>query len=187
MTETQMTVGGDVSLIETPLNGAKIEALRLARGIIVSRKECEPFLCNALTAVASCEPHLAHTCEELKKYIASVLPPKGVFSPTLEEWQWENGYPKGSRTVAQRKQDRLDWVDWMILCLEGWEPFAGGKQPVDGDQVVTVRLRDGTEFNRQSKFVRWFNWLGHGLSFGQSGAKRAAGHARDVIAWKVAK
>ncbi|MEX3630593.1 MAG: hypothetical protein VB138_15325 [Burkholderia sp.] len=163
----------------------KIEALKLARAAIVKCGECDAFVCNALDFVAAGQSHLAHTCAELKKYIESVLPPKNVFSPTLEDWQYGNGYPNGSRSQKQRMQDRLDWVDWMIACLEGFEPFIPGAQPVANDAIVRVKLRNGETRKREAELIRWFAWREHGLSADQTPDDVEESHQHDVIAYRV--
>ena len=63
-------------------------------------------------------------------------------------------------------------VEW----ADGFKPWYGGVQPVEGGVAVIVKLRDGTEMARQNcAGLRWSHlevedWR----------------HTRDIVAWKLA-
>lgn len=169
-------------------NEQKVEALKAARRMIEEKRHS--YICNALDQeVADGSAHLSIAAAELCAYMhASLGGPRGFykFDPTLENWQTDNGL--GSRASAQTRADRLAWIDWMILCLEGWEPHNGGVPPADGGVYVLVKFRNGELHKRYSRNFRWFNWLEHGLSGPpQTAEERAQGHEHDIVAWRVAK
>jgi hypothetical protein len=90
----------------------KREALLKVRHLI----ECgqEFYICWALQAVARRNSHLFVTCGELEEFVVWSLGgrDKEGFSPSLCAWQKRNGW--GNRSVPQGRQDRLDWLDWML-------------------------------------------------------------------------
>ncbi|AFN39102.1 hypothetical protein G167_gp52 [Burkholderia phage BcepMigl] len=89
------------------LTPEKREALMLARERIAGRKN--QFICHALDFISMRHPHLEPACVSLKKYIG-----KQLGSPTwaLGTWHEFNGF--GDRGDAQRRADRLAWIDWML-------------------------------------------------------------------------
>lgn len=91
----------------------KIRLLEMARKNIISGDA--RGLCYALTRGHS---HFTSgeviACADLKQYISDALRGHGW----LEDWQEQNGL--GKRGSSRAKQDRLDWIDWMIADYKKW-------------------------------------------------------------------
>lgn len=88
------------------LTPEKREALKLARARIESRQNM--FICHALNWVQFSRPDLKEACVSLKLYIAKQISPER----SLGMWQLLRGF--GYRSDAQRRLDRLAWIDWML-------------------------------------------------------------------------
>lgn len=88
------------------LTPKKREALKLARDLIATEKR--RFICYALGDVARSRKDLNRACWELRHHIERQLQPVC----TLGNWQVIKGL--GRRSEAQRRRDRLAWIDWML-------------------------------------------------------------------------
>lgn len=91
----------------TTLTQDKIAALRIARKRVFTRYN--HYVCAALDKVQRHNLNLSKAVHELHRYIKRELDG----SETLEGWQNKNGIKK-----QRRMRDRLEWIDWMIACLE---------------------------------------------------------------------
>lgn len=94
----------------------KITILNQAKEEI--RKGYSTGLCNAISSAkmevkyvegADYET-ISQAAMELSSYVQRVL----NMNSWLPGWQKENGFER--RSVAQQRQDRMDWIDWMIKC-----------------------------------------------------------------------
>jgi hypothetical protein len=65
----------------------------------------ETYLCYAIMAALNGRTS-SHF--RLTNYVQMMIHPHH----TLESWQYSNGL--GNRSSAQNRQDRLDWIDWML-------------------------------------------------------------------------
>ena len=91
----------------------KIRLLQKARVNI--EKDNARGVCYAVSRdYAIFTPSEETACIELKNYISVAIDGYGW----LDGWQQANGF--GYRTAAERKQDRLDWIDWMIADYKKW-------------------------------------------------------------------
>ncbi|MCW3543080.1 hypothetical protein [Burkholderia cenocepacia] len=88
------------------LTREKREALKHARERIAANKN--QFICHALDWIKEYRPELGAACVSLKRYIARQLRPVN----SLGQWQELHGF--GHRSDAQRRADRLAWIDWML-------------------------------------------------------------------------
>ncbi|WP_322037962.1 hypothetical protein [Burkholderia cenocepacia] len=90
-------------------------ALLRARDLIANDKE--HMICLALVAVAQADPALDRAAYRLRVYISDAL---GDFT-TLGGWQYFHGI---HRSEAQRRADRLAWIDWMLAEGKDERPAA---------------------------------------------------------------
>lgn len=99
-------------MIPKTLIRQKIQALQLARERIDSCKE--PWLCRALAQVATLHSELDEAVTELRRYIMRVLGKKhGWLDSWLRRYQ-----PTIPRSEEYMRLHRLQWIDWMIGCLQ---------------------------------------------------------------------
>lgn len=81
-------------------------SLLRVKELILERKSS--FICLALDRVSIDSPELSKSCGRLRRYVRLAL---GNAS-TLQTWQKDNGIP--ARTREQRRNDRMDWIDWLL-------------------------------------------------------------------------
>lgn len=94
-----------------PSNAKKIEALRHAKKVL----ELAPIwsslgICGALPPSNPATPHL-------RQYISYALKGKSYLSGWLFKYM-----PDLPLDRESMRKYRLQWIDWMIACLEGKEP-----------------------------------------------------------------
>jgi hypothetical protein len=89
----------------------KIAALRKARSRI--RGGIRHWICIALDDVGGQNPKLRNACTELIRYIAKALGRHSLLS------DWVHSRPhKFYVSWDDMQRNRLQWIDWMIACLE---------------------------------------------------------------------
>lgn len=86
------------------------QTLRKARKLI--EEGVEHYICFALSILIARDANNEKQREAIKVLKAYISTQLGDNAAYLEEWQRANGF--GDRTNAQTKQDRLDWIDWML-------------------------------------------------------------------------
>lgn len=111
-----------------PSAADKIEALQLVRMDIQSGRQA--WICWALHNVARYNKKLELAAQELERYVTKQLEqgnpnPVNEPRPTLGFWvrDCRPDLPNDEDTL---REYRLQWIDWMIACLEGKDPTPKG-------------------------------------------------------------
>jgi hypothetical protein len=80
--------------------------LLIARHRILSHQNT--YLCMAIRDAPIKTFEGMYASMRLRMYLERMLKPWG----SLDGWQYDNGF--GNRSEAQKRQDRLDWIDWIL-------------------------------------------------------------------------